>query len=181
MGVGRVNLELKFPGAVERVGVQVDKPVFQVEPARLVEICQYLHDEEGFDHLSLISGVDYQEYMEVVYHLWSVRDKKMIVLKVKLPRGQPEVDSLCGIWKGADWMERETYDLVGIIFRGHPNLKRILLPEGWEGHPLRRDYDMDREQFVVLTEEGEDLVTTDGSMLLRRGALEDKESKGEEG
>jgi NADH-quinone oxidoreductase subunit C len=72
------------------------------------------------------------------------------------------------LWKGADWLERETFDLVGIRFIGHPNLIRILLPDGWNGHPLRKDYDMNTEQFVTIGENGDDVVSPDGANLLRR-------------
>jgi len=116
----------------------------------------------------VITGVDHSDRFEVVYNFFSYRKKQNLVLKVILEHNNPEIASVASIWKVADWLERETYDLVGIKFTGHPNLKRILLPEGWLGHPLRRDYDMQTEQFVTIGEDGEDIVSTDGSNLLRR-------------
>jgi NADH-quinone oxidoreductase subunit C len=106
--------------------------------------------------------------IEVIYNLFSYKKKQNLALKVILDHRSPEVDSVISIWKVADWLERETYDLVGVKFNGHPDLKRILLPEGWNGHPLRKDYDMNTEQFVTIGEDGEDIVSTDGSNLLRR-------------
>ncbi|MCG2735967.1 MAG: NADH-quinone oxidoreductase subunit C [Candidatus Methanoperedenaceae archaeon] len=122
----------------------------------------------GFDHLSVITGVDYVDRVEVIYNFFSYKKKQNLALKVVLDHGAPAVDSVRSIWKVADWLERETYDLVGIKFNGHPDLRRILLPEGWIGHPLRKDYDMSIEQFVTIGEDGEDIVSTDGSNLLRR-------------
>lgn len=122
----------------------------------------------GFDHLSVITGTDYKDHFEVVYNFFSYEKKQNLVLKVNLDHENPEVVSLTSLWKGADWLERETYDLVGIKFTGHPNLIRILLPDGWIGHPLRKDYDMNTEQFVTIGEDGNDIVSTDGSNLLRR-------------
>lgn len=78
--------------------------------------------------------------MEVVYHLYSYANRQSLSVKVKTDRESSVVPSVVDLWKGADWNERETYDLLGIHFEGHPNLKRILLPDEWEGHPLRKDY-----------------------------------------
>jgi NADH-quinone oxidoreductase subunit C len=116
--------------------------------------------EEGFDMLLMVTGVDYRDHLEVVYHLLSTSTGNRIVVKTKT---EGEVDSVTSLWKGADWHERETWDLVGIKFRGHPNLKRILLAEGWVGHPLRKDYPMDKKQYVNLAEDGEDTVSFDPS------------------
>ncbi|WP_457555662.1 NADH-quinone oxidoreductase subunit D [Candidatus Pyrohabitans sp.] len=94
----------------------------------------------GFDHLSCISGVDYQEHMEAVYHLWSYSRRELIQINAELPRDNPEIASLVPLYRAADWHEREAYDMLGIVFKGHPNLKRMLLPETFEGHPLRKDF-----------------------------------------
>jgi NADH-quinone oxidoreductase subunit C len=114
--------------------------------------------EEGFDTLLMISGVDYKDHLEVLYHLLSSKNNTRIIVKTKT---DGEVDSVTSLWKGADWHERETWDLVGIKFRNHPNLKRILLAEGWVGHPLRKDYPMDKKQYVNLADDGEDTVSFD--------------------
>ncbi|MEM0130241.1 MAG: NADH-quinone oxidoreductase subunit C, partial [Thermoplasmatales archaeon] len=99
--------------------------------------------EEGFDTLLMITGVDYRDHLEVVYHLLSSNSNERLIVKTKT---DGEVESVTSLWKGADWHERETWDLVGIKFKNHPNLKRILLAEGWVGHPLRKDYPMDKKQ-----------------------------------
>jgi len=123
-------------------------------------IFQYLKErkEEGFDTLLMITGVDYRDHLEVVYHLLSTRTNERLVVKTKT---DGEVDSVTSLWKGANWHERETWDLVGIKFRNHPNLRRILLAEGWVGHPLRKDYPMDKKQYVNLGDDGEDRVSFD--------------------
>ena len=112
--------------------------------------------DEGFDTLLMVSGVDYKDHLEVVYHLLSSTNNSRLIVKAKTDE---EVESVTSLWKGADWHERETWDLVGIKFKNHPNLKRILLAEGWVGHPLRKNYPMEKKQFVNLAEDGEDRVS----------------------
>ena len=94
----------------------------------------------GFDHLSCITGVDLGESLEAVYHLWRQADRVLAEVHVELPREQPEIESVVSLWRAADWHERETYDMLGIVFRGHPDLRRILLPESFQGYPLRKDF-----------------------------------------
>ncbi len=161
------ELKQALPDSVESVGFQKDKPQAVVRKEDLLKVASKVK-EMGFDNLSVITGTDYVDRFEVVYNFLSYGKKQNLVLKVMLPHENPAVDSLSSLWKVADWLERETYDLVGINFKGHPNLKRILLPDGWQGHPLRKDYDMNTEQFVTIGEDGEDVVSTDGSNLLRR-------------
>lgn len=116
----------------------------EVPPQSLLEICQYLRTDPNcaFDMLHCVSGVDCQDHFESVYHLFSMRRRHWVVLKVRVPKSDPRVPSVAHIWPAADWHERESYDLVGILYDNHPNLKRILLPEEWEGHPLQKDYVM---------------------------------------
>lgn len=161
--------ELKYalPNSVISVGVQTNKPLAVIRKEDLLKVAEKVK-EMGFDNLSVITGVDRVDRFEVIYNLFSYKKKQNLALKVILDHSSPEVDSVTSIWKVADWLERETYDLVGVKFNGHPDLKRILLPEGWIGHPLRKDYDMSTEQFVTIGEDGEDIVSTDGSNLLRR-------------
>ena len=156
-----------FPDSVLSVGLQINKPLAIIKKEGLLKIAEKVK-EMGFDNLSVITGIDYGDRFEVVYNFLSYTKKQNLVLKVVLEHENPEADSLASIWKVADWLERETYDLVGIKFSGHPDLKRILLPDGWIGHPLRKDYDMNVDQFVTVGEDGEDIVSTDGSNLLRR-------------
>jgi len=113
-----------------------------ISPESLFQVAQFLKTAPGleFDYLTCITGVDYLDYLEVVYHLTSIMHKHSAVLKVKCSRENPQVPSVVSLWRGADYQEREIYDLLGITFVGHPNLKRIFLWEGFQGHPLRRDY-----------------------------------------
>ncbi|MER3417366.1 MAG: NADH-quinone oxidoreductase subunit C [Gemmataceae bacterium] len=155
-------LEERFGSRIRDKKPEVIDPYVVVAPEDLLEVCQFLRDDPRlqFDFLNCITGVDYCEpdlakaakagfepHLEVVYHLSSFHRRHRFVVKVILPRWKdnqpgrlPEVPSVTSLWKTADWHERETYDLVGISFVGHPNLKRILLADDWEGHPLRKDY-----------------------------------------
>jgi NADH-quinone oxidoreductase subunit C len=111
---------------------------------RLVELCQFLKTEPelAFDFLEDLTAVDWpkREVIEVVYHLLSYRHRHGFVLKVEAARAAPVVPTVEGVWKAANWHEREVYDLFGVDFPGHPDLRRILLPDDWVGHPLRKDY-----------------------------------------
>jgi len=130
-------------------------PSILVEPDKLQEVLSVLkeHDDLRFDQLSLLSGVPYEDRFECVYHLLSTVLKHAIVLRVKLDAQEPSVPTASTVHPTADWHERETFDLVGIRFEGHPDLRRIYLPEGWVGHPMRRDY-VDPEEFqgIPLTD-----------------------------
>ncbi len=117
-------------------------PTVVIAADRLRELCQWLKDEPAlaFDFLMCLSAIDWPDRIEVVYHLFSHRHRHRLVLKIRLPREHAEVDSVAEIWGAANWHEREAYDLFGVRFAGHPDLRRILLPDDWEGHPLRKDY-----------------------------------------
>jgi NADH-quinone oxidoreductase subunit C len=109
----------------------------------LLEVAAYLKDTPGldFDYLTAVSGVDYLDCFEVVYHLTSIKHNHSLVLKARCyDRDNPVLPSVVGLWRTADFQEREIYDLLGISFTEHPNLKRIALWEGFEGHPLRKDF-----------------------------------------
>jgi len=113
----------------------------------LIPVCSFLRDTEGlyFDFLSNITAVDYEDHFTIVYHLTSLPYQHTVVLKVELEGNRsldelPEIPSVTSIWRTADWHEREAFDLMGIYFSGHPDLRRILLPDDWEGYPLRKDY-----------------------------------------
>ncbi|MQF99892.1 MAG: NADH-quinone oxidoreductase subunit C [SAR202 cluster bacterium] len=114
-----------------------------VKPDSLRDVCHYLKESEDMDmrYLVAISAVDYIEYFELVYHLVSMRHNHSLVIKAKCwGREEHTVPSVVDVWRGADFQEREIYDLMGISFRDHPNLKRIMLWEGFPGHPQRKDY-----------------------------------------
>ena len=113
-----------------------------IRPDLLLQVSQFLKATPGleFNYLNCVTGVDYLDYLEVVYHLTSMEHNHSLVLKVRCSREKPEVPSVVSVWRGADLQEREIFDLLGITFVGHPNLKRIFMWEGFKGHPLRRDY-----------------------------------------
>lgn len=165
------RLKKKFGAAIVGSQLEVLDPWIEIAPEALVPVCTYLRDEKDlrFNMLNCITAVDFletdpkkaaktswQPHLEMVYHIWSVPHRRSLVLKVNLPRwkddveGQlPEIDSVAGVWSTADWHEREVYDLSGIVFNGHPNLRRILCPEDWVGHPLRKDYEMPLEYHGI--------------------------------
>ncbi|MDA8431639.1 MAG: NADH-quinone oxidoreductase subunit C [Nitrospiraceae bacterium] len=113
---------------------------------RIRDICRYLHDEPDlfFDYLVDLCGADYlgkkDVRFEVVYHLYSIKHRHAVRLKAEVPEEDPSIDSVMPVWVGVNWHERECYDMFGIVFKDHPDLRRVLLPEDWEGYPLRKDY-----------------------------------------
>jgi len=165
------TLKAKFGDAIVKTELGVVDPWIEITPDGLVGVCEYLRDEKSvrMNFLNCITVVDFFEpdpkkakkvkfepHLELVYHLSSIIHKTTLVLKVMLPRwkddvqGQlPEVPSVAGVWSTADWHERETFDLSGVRFVGHPHLRRILCPEDWVGHPLRKDYEMPLEYHGI--------------------------------
>ena len=137
------------------------QPYFTVPVGQLVDVCQFLRDDERlfFDLLACVTGIDNGievDTMEVVYNLTSIPYEHNLMLNVVVPRqverGKlPAVPSVAHIWRTADWHEREAFDLVGIHFEGHPDLRRILLPTDWVGHPLRRDYTEEEQYHGIKT------------------------------
>ena len=164
-------LDQQFGTRIKEKKADAIDPFIVVEPADLLEVCQFLRDDPRlkFELMNCISGVDYLEpdpkkapkagfdpHTEVVYHFQSFTHRHRFVLKVILPRWKenkpgelPEVPSVSGLWQTADWHEREVYDLSGIWFTGHPDLSRILLSEDWVGHPLRKDYEFPLEYHGI--------------------------------
>jgi NADH-quinone oxidoreductase subunit C len=125
-----------------------------VDAARIVDVMRFLRDdgECQFDMLTDLTAVDYlgeEPRFEVVYHLYSVPKNKRLRVKARLGEKALEIATLCELWPSANWMEREVWDLYGIRFAGHPDLRRILLYEEFEGHPLRKDYPKEKRQPLV--------------------------------
>jgi NADH-quinone oxidoreductase subunit C/D len=139
---GAAEAALPFNDAVPGAVLEATKNGLVVAAERLVELATYLRDQEGYDYLSMVTSVDWPAYLEVVYYLYGVaHPKEALVLRVRLPdKANPQVSSLISLWPGADFQEREAYDMMGVRFVGHPNLRRILLWDGFEGYPLRKDY-----------------------------------------
>jgi NADH-quinone oxidoreductase subunit C len=133
------------PSAVTGVKFDRDEMTIHVDRANIREACAVLRDDAEcvFNFLSDITCVDWypaEPRFEVIYHLLSIPKKERVRLKVRLDSASPAVESLCSVWPGANYFEREVFDLFGIRFTGHPYLRRLLMPEDWEGHPLRKDY-----------------------------------------
>ncbi len=173
MNVSDIHQQLvkQFGDKITGVNLDALDPWVEAAADAVVDVATYLRDEPElrFDGLNDLTAVDYFEpdpkkaakfahdpHLEVVYHLYSYDNKHFLTLKVKLPRWQndlegeiPQIPSVSGVWGIADWHEREAYDLMGINFTGHPNLRRILCPEDWEGHALRKDYNFPLEYHGV--------------------------------
>lgn len=139
---------------------EASPPIIHLASAALVQVCQFLHQSEGlyFDYLACITGIDNGPEagtMDIIYTLNSIPYEHQLSLKVEVSRNQendslPAVPSVISIWRSADWHEREIYDLLGIHFTDHPDLRRILLPHDWQGHPLRKDY-QEQETYHGIT------------------------------
>jgi len=134
------------------------RKVIKVAKENLIALMTELKSQ-GYDHLSLITGVDRKDKLEVVYHLHNMKEDKYLVIKTET--FDERVPSLTPLFSSANWDEREQYDLMGIVFEGHPNLKRMFLPESWVGHPLRKNYDLSKVQYINMDENGEDYATFD--------------------
>jgi NADH-quinone oxidoreductase subunit C len=142
-------LDEAFPGldgAIEKVVVDRGELTLHIRPDRIAEVCQVMRDDEAlrFELCSSVSGVDYlgsdDRRLHVVYQLTSMTYRRRVRLEVAVSADNPRVASVTQVYPTADWQERETYDFFGIVFEGHPNLTRILMPDDWEGFPQRKDY-----------------------------------------
>lgn len=123
----------------------------KISAEHLLDVCHFLHSDPSmyFDLLSSITGIDNgtkANTIDVVYNLYSIPTDQHLMLRVTIARDQPNIKSIASVWKAAEWHEREAYDLLGIHFENHPDLRRILLPEDWEGFPLRKDY-VEQEKY----------------------------------
>ncbi len=139
------KLKEKFGSEIETVKEFRDQVSVSVKRGKIMEICGFLHDDPDIymDFLSDLCGVDYpdrKDRFEVVYNLYSIKHGHRLTVKALVPENEPSLDSVVSIWNGANWHEREACDMYGIVFNGHPDLRRILMPEDWEGYPLRKDY-----------------------------------------
>jgi NADH/F420H2 dehydrogenase subunit C len=138
------EIKASFPDAVVEAKVERKGRVsVSVKKDRIIDVARFLRDKLSFDHIASATAVDYPNANEfhVVYHVWSILKKILLALKTVVPRDEPSLDSLTSVWAGVEFHERETYEMFGINFRGHPNLKLLLLQEDWDKiPPLRKDF-----------------------------------------
>ncbi len=138
------RVKAKFGEAVlEFKDAPPSDPYIRIAPPDMKDVAAFLRSDPDllFDYLMCLSGADYNNgNLGVVYSLFSMQKRHKVTLKVEVPKTDPKVPSVESVWRSADWHGREAYDLVGIIFTGHPDLRRILCPYDWEGHPLQKDY-----------------------------------------
>lgn len=143
----KAKLDSQFPG----IQIQIAGDGLVLKPEDLLRVAQFLKESEEFkmNYLSSVTAVDYLEFLESVYHLYSI-DKRTgpLILKVCIPRDRPEIPSLVSLFRGAEFQEREAYDMMGIVYKGHPDLRRIFMWEGFEGYPLRKDYIPENEDVL---------------------------------
>jgi NADH-quinone oxidoreductase subunit C len=144
-GVGAVAAAIDAFDADAITAGKFDRNELTIEIAspKIVSVCGFLKYDQSFVRLSTVTGVDRypaEPRFEVVYHLHSIERNQRLRLKCRLPGADPVIESVTSVWRSANWYERETFDLFGIRFINHPDLRRIMMPEGWDGHPLRKDY-----------------------------------------
>jgi NADH-quinone oxidoreductase subunit C len=150
------ELQKRFPSAVSSPLVFRNQPFVTVAKESLVAVCEFLKSDEGgaYTFLTDETAVDYpkrEKRFEIVYQLYSFKLNHRLRLKVLLGEGE-RILSVTGVWPTANWLEREVYDMFGVEYEGHPDLKRILLPDGWVGHPLRKDYDILKQDDAWVQE-----------------------------
>ncbi|MFQ5723285.1 MAG: NADH-quinone oxidoreductase subunit C [Terriglobia bacterium] len=136
------RLRARFADALGEATLDRKQAILVVKPQRLLEVCRYLKDQEKFDFLTDLTAVDWltrQPRFDVILNLYSFPHNQRLRLKVPVNDSCPSVTD---IWGTANWLEREAFDMFGLLFEGHPDLRRILLPDEWKGHPLRKDYDI---------------------------------------
>lgn len=147
-------LEQLLPGAIAGAKNEPDGPVLAIASEQILPVCRILKLTGKFVRLSGIAGVDWwpsTPRFELIYLLHSIERHTRLRLAVKLDEDQ-DLDSVCEVWRGANWYEREVFDLFGVRFRNHPNLERIMMPADWEGHPLRKDYPIHGHRYSYQDE-----------------------------
>jgi len=144
------DLKNKFPEKIKNVSVEFGDDIVFIEKESLLDIVKFLK-EKPYDFVMLLdlTCVDYldqKDRYEMVYHLFSLSNNQRLRIRTRLPDKDPSIDSLTSIWKNANWLEREAYDMFGVRFEGHPYLRRLFMYDGFEGHPLRKDYPLRKRQ-----------------------------------
>ncbi|NOR53029.1 MAG: NADH-quinone oxidoreductase subunit C [Candidatus Aminicenantes bacterium] len=147
------DLKEKFAGKIKEVSAQFGDDIVVIESDSLLDIIKFLKAEPyDFAMLLDLTCVDYMgqpDRFEMVYHFFSLSNNLRLRIKTRLPEKDPSIDSLTPVWKNANWLEREAYDMFGVRFNGHPYLKRLFMYDGFEGHPLRKDYPLRRRQPII--------------------------------
>ena len=156
------RLRAEFPQEIVQEYTNHGQMVVIIRPDRIVAILRFLRDDQALamNHLRSLCGVDNARRkdpglsrFEVVYNLYSISQRHEIRLRAEVGDKDPVIDSVVELWPGANWLERETYDLMGIRFNNHPDLRRVLLPDDWQGHPLRKEYPLKgKEEWAGMTE-----------------------------
>lgn len=148
-------LEARDAAAVRSGTNEGGQLVLDIDPERIVDTCRFLKDDQKFVRLSAVTAVDWypiEPRFEVVYFLHSLDHNQRLRLLCRVGGENPEIDSVTPVWVGANWYEREVFDLFGIRFRNHPDLTRIMMPEEWEGHPLRKDFPVYGNRYAYKDE-----------------------------
>lgn len=149
-----VAIHEQFPDAIAGGNTAVDGPVLEIAPDAIAPVCRFLKTSQNFERIAAITGVDWwpaEPRFEVIYLLHGIRINKRLRLTVRVSENQ-ELDSVTSVWRGANWYEREVFDLFGIRFRNHPYLERIMMPVDWEGYPLRKDYPVHGHKYSYRDE-----------------------------
>jgi NADH-quinone oxidoreductase subunit C len=147
-------INTQMPEAINAAKIEPDGLVLEIAPLYIVAVCRFLKEIEGFERLSAVTGVDWwprAPRFEVVYFLHSLKSNERIRLTARVAEGEA-LDSITSVWRGANWYEREVFDLFGVVFENHPNLERILMPADWEGYPLRKDYPIHGHKYSYQEE-----------------------------
>jgi len=147
-------LNERFPGAIVEGKFALGEVSLFIGPERIFEVCRALKQDFAFEQLSGVTGVDWwpqEPRFEIVYQLHSISRNIRLRLKVRISENDA-LDSVTSVWRGANWYEREVFDLFGVTFRNHPDLERIMMPVDWEGHPLRKDYPVHGNRYSYADE-----------------------------
>lgn len=143
-------IEKTFPGKIQKVSIEFGDEVIVLEKEDLLDIAKFLKSEpNSFTMLLDLTCVDYKDTdlrFEMVYHFFSISRNERLRVKVRIPEKEPEIDSLTALWKNANWLEREVFDMFGVCFSEHPDLRRLFMYDGFEGYPLRKDYPLRKRQ-----------------------------------
>jgi len=142
------EVKSKFGDAVVGTRYNFADLEIRVKKEKIVALCQFLrnHEKTPYNFLRNLTAADYKDRFEIIYHLCATGTMDNIIVKSDVDRENPHIDSVTSVWSGADWQEREVFDLFGIHFDGHPDLRRIMLTDDWEGHPLRKDYEVKQKE-----------------------------------